>query len=179
MKVRLIVVEGKPLGREIPVPSTVFVIGRDAQCHLRPHSKLVSKLHCAIARKAGKVVVRDLQSSNGTLINGQPITEEVAINDGDQLGVGDLVFAFRIDKSDDTQPVQIVDEREVKWLINTPSDSSVLQSPCRTVVVKESSALGKQGAKAGAGDGGASGESMGSKAVSAGQYLRDYLDKRR
>ena len=75
MEVRLIVREGKSRGRDIPLPSTIFVIGRGQQCHLRPHCRLVSKLHCAIARWAGKVVVRDLKSSNGTYINNHRIVE--------------------------------------------------------------------------------------------------------
>ena len=56
--------------REIPLPSSQFVIGRKSECHLRPKSEKVSKLHCAIGRKGGRVVVLDLKSRNGTLING-------------------------------------------------------------------------------------------------------------
>ena len=38
MEVKLVVVQGRPMGKEIPLPSTVFVIGRGAKCHLRPVS---------------------------------------------------------------------------------------------------------------------------------------------
>jgi hypothetical protein len=192
MKVKLVVVTGKPHGREIPLPSTVFVIGRDPQCHLRPHSDLVSKLHCAIARKAGKLVVRDLQSSNGTFLNSQPIKGEAPVSDGDRLGVGDLVFAFRIEKTEEAQPIQIVDEHEVNWLMASPGDSSVLEADRTTKLVGVPSVTGTNGyhqtpaestngasSANGTHANGAAGEAAGSKTVSAGQYLRDYLKQRR
>ena len=85
MEVKLVVLNGKHKDREIPLPSTIFLIGRDRQCHLRPHCPLVSKLHCAIAPWAGRVRVRDLKSRNGTFLNGQPIDGEVLVGDGDRL----------------------------------------------------------------------------------------------
>ncbi len=88
MEVKLLVLEGKHKDREIPLPETIFLIGRDKQCHLRPHCQLVSKLHCAIAAWAGKVRVRDLKSRNGTFLNGQPVQGEVLVGDGDRLQVG-------------------------------------------------------------------------------------------
>src|SRR5262249_47976308 len=62
MEVKLVVETGSARGRVIPLPTTVFTIGRGSKCHLRPHSLEVSKLHCAIAHWAGKVSVRDLKS---------------------------------------------------------------------------------------------------------------------
>jgi len=79
MAAKLNVVEGKHKDREIPLPETIFLVGRDRQCHLRPHCELVSKLHCAIAAWAGKVRVRDLKSRNGTFLNGKQIDGEVNV----------------------------------------------------------------------------------------------------
>jgi pSer/pThr/pTyr-binding forkhead associated (FHA) protein len=74
----------------------MFLIGRDADCHLRLHSHQVSRRHCAIACWAGKVLVRDLKSANGTFINNQRIVGEVKVGDGDRLQVGPLAFVFRL-----------------------------------------------------------------------------------
>src|SRR5262245_50721735 len=176
MKATLIVLEGKHKDREIPIPETIFLIGRDRQCHLRPHCQLVSKLHCAIAAWAGKVRVRDLKSRNGTLLNGQAVNGEVAACDGDRLQVGTLVFAFRVEISTDAAPPSI-DENALRWLLEAPSDSPVLSPPPATVAKildAESSAT----------DGSvvtttAEAKPGGSKAVSAGQHLRDYFAQRK
>jgi len=96
MKVKLIVVEGKPQGYEIPITRPQFLIGRGEQCHLRPNSELVSRKHCLITVSEGKVRVRDLGSRNGTLVNGQPLKSEVEVHDGDRLQIGALSFEFQI-----------------------------------------------------------------------------------
>ena len=164
MEAALIVLEGKYRDREIPLPETIFLIGRDTQCHLRPHCPLVSKLHCAIAAWAGKVRVRDLKSRNGTLLNGQPVDGEVTVADGDRLQVGSLVFGFRI-KAERGSPLPApVREEDVRWLLNLPADSHVLSPTHRTVI---------KGAAAGEAE-----EAESGIAVSAGQYLRDYFGQR-
>jgi pSer/pThr/pTyr-binding forkhead associated (FHA) protein len=168
MQVKLEVIEGRPLGMKIPLPSTVFVIGRDRKCHLRPHCELVSQMHCAIARQGGRVVVRDLQSANGTLINEQPIAGQVTVKDGDTLRVGTLGFAFRIAvEPGDPTPVQVVDEGDVDWLIKSPSDSSVLEPSRTTRLAHIPLHDGERPPTAG------------SKSVSAGEYLRDYLRRQK
>src|SRR5262245_22552630 len=104
MDAALVVLEGKHKGCEIPLPETMFLIGRDRQCHLRPNCRQVSKRHCCIAAWAGKVRVRDLKSSNGTFVNGRPVDGEMLVADGDRLQVGTLVFAFKI-KAEKGAPV--------------------------------------------------------------------------
>src|SRR5262249_51535869 len=162
--------------REIPLPETIFLIGRDHQCHLRPHCQGVSKLHCAIAAWAGKVRVRDLKSRNGTLLNGQPINGEVVVGDGDELQVGTLVFTFRI-KTDDSVRVAapIKDERDLEWLLNSPTDSAVLLPDLQTMVLK----LPAEPAENGAGTPGTAAKAPGSKDLSAGQPLRTYFETRK
>jgi predicted component of type VI protein secretion system len=141
VEVKLIVLEGKHKDREIPLPETIFMIGRDKQCHLRPHCASVSKLHCAIAAWAGRVRVRDLKSRNGTYLNGQRIEDEVVVRDGDQLRIGSLVFSFRI-KTDDGVPIGApITSGDVQWLLDSASDSGLLalanQATCETVVPPE------------------------------------------
>ena len=77
---------------EIPVPMPEFLIGRDAQCHLRPATTKASRLHCAILTREDDVFVRDLDSTNGTFVNGNRIEGEVRVRDGDSLQIGSLIF---------------------------------------------------------------------------------------
>jgi pSer/pThr/pTyr-binding forkhead associated (FHA) protein len=132
MEARLIVTEGKYQGCEIPLPETIFLIGRDRQCHLRVHCELVSKLHCAIAAWAGKVRVRDLKSRNGTLLNGEAINGEVTAVDGDRLQIGSLIFGFQIKTQGFDAFGSPIDKEDVKWLLESPADSGVIQSGGKT-----------------------------------------------
>src|SRR5215831_12887522 len=93
MKVSLVVVTaGKAAGQTIPITLSQFLIGRDPQCNLRPASALISKRHCAILVKGGKVAVRDFDSTNGTFVNEKPIKGEAPLNNEDVLRVGPLSF---------------------------------------------------------------------------------------
>jgi pSer/pThr/pTyr-binding forkhead associated (FHA) protein len=166
MKVKLIVTGGTSSGREIPLPATVFLIGRGPRCHLRPHCRSVSKLHCALAMWAGKVVVRDLKSANGTLVNGQRIEGETRVEDGDTLQVGSLTFTFRLSASDgDVEPVPVVRESEVKWLLDARADPSLALARTSTAIPL----LGYHETDEAMAHGGG---------LSAGVYLRDYFGRR-
>ena len=92
MDLKLLVVQGKPEGKVIPISVPRFIIGRSNDCHLRPNSELISRHHCQIAVNGDQVSIIDLGSSNGTIVNGERITEEVSIGDGDFVQVGSLGF---------------------------------------------------------------------------------------
>ncbi|AMV23460.1 FHA domain protein [Gemmata sp. SH-PL17] len=97
MKVSLVVAAGAHEGRAIPLTGAQFLIGRDQQCHLRPASPAISKVHCAVLIRDGKVYVKDCGSTNGTLVNYELIqSKEVEIQDGAALQVGPLDFRVRI-----------------------------------------------------------------------------------
>ena len=96
MKVQLIVVQGKPEGKVIPLAGPIFKIGRGETCHLRPNSELVSREHAQFNISAEAVSVQDLGSRNGTLVNGKAITEACTLKDQDLVQVGPLTFAMSI-----------------------------------------------------------------------------------
>src|SRR5262245_31168692 len=99
MKLSLVVAQGVHTGKVIPVTAADFVIGRDPQCQLRPASPAVSKQHCALNVRDGKVYVRDCGSTNGTFINGEQVAAEREVKSGDRLRVGPLEFDLMIDTS--------------------------------------------------------------------------------
>lgn len=99
MKVSLVVATGAHEGRVIPLTAAQFLIGRDPQCQLRPASPAISKVHCGVLIRDGRVFVKDFGSTNGTLVNGQLVqSAEVAIEDGATLQVGPLDFRVRVEK---------------------------------------------------------------------------------
>ena len=96
MNLSLVVSTGANQGKVITVPGTQFIIGRDEGCHLRPASPAVSKKHCAVFIRNGQVFVRDLGSTNGTLVNDEAVSGDRPVKDGDRLKVGPLDFVLQI-----------------------------------------------------------------------------------
>jgi len=177
MEAKLIVLDGNQQGKEIPLPETVFVIGRDARCHLRPHCSSVSKLHCAIASWAGLVKVKDLKSRNGTLLNGTRISGEIAAKDRDRLQIGTLSFEFRIAVLPGSPAVPPIIPEQVDWLLDATPDTQVLSTNLPTQalpVLRDSDLEPVASCQANSNPG-----KQYSKVVSAGQNFRDYFEKRK
>ncbi len=85
----------EPDGRE-GTPTVVrrfpCVVGRGADCQVRLADPLVSRRHCALTLREGRVWVEDLGSRNGTYLNGTPLEEALPLDDGDRLEVARLVY---------------------------------------------------------------------------------------
>jgi pSer/pThr/pTyr-binding forkhead associated (FHA) protein len=101
MHVKLLVVHGRPQGKCLEFPSGEYVFGRGAECHIRPNSDWVSRQHCMLRVSPDALVVRDLGSRNGTLVNGVRVRGERRLGNGDQLQVGPLVFEVRVEETGD------------------------------------------------------------------------------
>ena len=76
--------------RRFPLDGRPLRIGRDPEhCELTlPSDATVSATHCQIATEAGQLVVRDLGSTRGTLLNDVALDEPAPITTGDTLTVG-------------------------------------------------------------------------------------------
>jgi EAL domain-containing protein (putative c-di-GMP-specific phosphodiesterase class I) len=72
-----------------------FTIGRGESADLRIESSRVSREHAAIECVDRRYLVRDLNSTNGTFINGQPVRES-PLEDGDMIRVADIELTFGI-----------------------------------------------------------------------------------
>jgi pSer/pThr/pTyr-binding forkhead associated (FHA) protein len=98
MKFNLVVMTpGKMEGKSIPITLSQFLIGRDAQCHLRPASALISKRHCVLLVRDNRAFVRDFDSTNGTSVNDQPVKGETELQNGDTLKIGPLTFSVALE----------------------------------------------------------------------------------
>lgn len=81
---------------EVPVDAAEFVIGRAGDCDLQIQHPLVSRHHCVLTIEEDGVFVRDLQSSNGTGVNNQPLVGPRRIRDGDTLWVAATPVVVRV-----------------------------------------------------------------------------------
>ena len=72
------------------------MVGRDPDCVVRIDSVTLSRRHAQIVVTNGEATVEDLGSKNGTHVNGMPVTQPVALRDGDQIDVGSVTLTYRI-----------------------------------------------------------------------------------
>jgi pSer/pThr/pTyr-binding forkhead associated (FHA) protein len=102
MNVKLVcVTPNVPVG-EIAVRNLPAVLGRSLDADLRVDDRWISRVHCEISEIRGTLVVRDLKSSNGTLVNGRCI-EEAHLLPGDRLTVGMTSFEIQYTQNRITQ----------------------------------------------------------------------------
>ncbi len=99
MQVKLKVLTGSHEGKEIGVTADKFLIGRSESCQLRPKSESVSRKHCILVQKDGRLLIQDLKSRNGTFLNEKrlPTDHASVASSGDQLRIGKLLFEILIE----------------------------------------------------------------------------------
>jgi pSer/pThr/pTyr-binding forkhead associated (FHA) protein len=80
-----------PITLRLP-PGSVKTLGRTARADFIVDAPLVSRLHCRLtADKSDQLIVEDLGSTNGTLVNGARVERHV-LRAGDRVAVGRLEF---------------------------------------------------------------------------------------
>jgi len=94
MRFRLEITTGKSAGKSFSFKSSAIRIGRQPDNDLVLYDTGVSRHHCEIYRSETGYAIRDLESSNGTLVNSQLISDG-EIKNGDLIQVGPIIFSFR------------------------------------------------------------------------------------
>ncbi|MFM7058471.1 MAG: FHA domain-containing protein [Planctomycetota bacterium] len=122
------VVGGKHAGQVIPLNRRKFLIGREQDCQLRPNSEMVSRHHCVFSVDDFSVRLRDLGSTNGTLVNGERIRKETVLNSGDRILIGNLDFELVL------RPGVTVPEADSKVLPTSVEMQSETQTSTPTVL---------------------------------------------
>ena len=82
----LLILNGEKQGTRIPITDGL-TIGRDPSNHLALLDPRASRVHCSIHRKDQIFILKDLDSSNGTFVNGNSITEKT-VCEGDEILIG-------------------------------------------------------------------------------------------
>lgn len=102
---KLVVMTGGEEGREIVLSEGLNRVGRAPGIEVRLEDPGISAVHCEIWVMRERVLVRDLDSTNGTHVDGRPVTES-EMHEGGLLRVGGVEFALR-DLPQDPQKVAI------------------------------------------------------------------------
>jgi len=97
----------QPGGTFLDVKKPEIVLGRHSEADLRLPLPDVSRRHCRLAWSSGVWRVFDLQSANGTYVNGESVNE-ATLHPGDTLKIGG--FAFLVAIAADAQPTTAYSE---------------------------------------------------------------------
>ncbi|REJ92925.1 MAG: FHA domain-containing protein [Planctomycetota bacterium] len=144
----LVVQTGKYKGKRIKVSGPEVLIGRDEKAGIRIGSDDVSRQHCLLTPTDEGVAVRDLDSRNGTFVDGVPIphTEDALLTPGSTLSVGPMTF--QLATTETARPKRggkaaadgaLSDDDISAWL--TEGDTSDAMQAADTTIIKGRSAL--------------------------------------
>ena len=90
---KLIIVDGPDLGMEWAFKVPEVTLGRDEDCELMMSDIAVSRRHARVVLEGAEYVLYDLDSGNGTYLNGVKVRRE-PLSPGDEITVGERTFRF-------------------------------------------------------------------------------------
>ena len=95
----LILTDGPPgteLPRRLPLGGAGIRVGRVAAGNdLVLPAPEVSRSHCTVSLVAGRAILADLGSTNGTFVEGEPVKDPVALSDNGQIRIGPFTLVYR------------------------------------------------------------------------------------
>ncbi|MHC4219967.1 MAG: ATP-binding protein [Planctomycetota bacterium] len=129
------VLQGPDRGMKFALPADEpQLIGRSSEA-LPLTDTTVSRRHAELTPDNGKWSLRDLDSSNGTFINGEPISRDpVELSPGDQIRCGSTLMVFAVNAEEDrSSRIQIFGPQDmdvtVERRVNVNEDSMILAEP--------------------------------------------------
>jgi uncharacterized protein YraI len=91
-----VVVHAGPLaGKGFPIAGDILTIGRDPDNNISLDDEQVSRHHARLIRQDDQIILEDLGSTNGTLVNGKPITGQHVLQPADIISIGSSVFGVK------------------------------------------------------------------------------------
>jgi Nif-specific regulatory protein len=104
-----LVIAGPAKESTIPLPEGEATLGRDPANAVALADASVSRKHCLLRREEdGRFQIKDLDSRNGTLVNGRAVKEQW-LRHGDEIATGDSVFLFLLEEQDQSVPASCVE----------------------------------------------------------------------
>ena len=83
-----------PTGRSHTLVNETTIIGRAVDNDIVVTSKRTSREHARLERDGWRMIIVDLDSTNGTYVNGRRLFEPLQLRDGDQITIGGVLFIF-------------------------------------------------------------------------------------
>ena len=99
------IVSGLNAGQVYPLNEREVIVGRDVTCGIVLPYRTVSRAHARIMRMPDGYYIEDLQSVNGTAVNGKPVVRRTPLVHRDRVRVHDIVLAFVDEENSDSTAV--------------------------------------------------------------------------
>lgn len=132
----LVFLRGELLAAPIPLEREEVTLGRALEADVRVNDARASRIHARIrverdqSNSSARYRITDLGSTNGTLLNGQPV-EDAYLNDGDKLTIGEHLLRFDllddIDREYQRQIHRLLAHDELTGLLTSKSFFSELR----------------------------------------------------
>jgi len=101
MRPHLVVLYPQTMFKQIPLSKGSVVLGRGTDANIRLDDELVSRKHCQLDFDGRFVTVTDLGSTNGTFVDGTPITTSSRLESDNRLMIGKMIL--KVDFKDPTE----------------------------------------------------------------------------
>lgn len=99
----LIISSGGNAGQRCAIKTQTFLIGRDPSCELSLNEREISRHHAKITQEGERFILHDLESKNGTWVNGEQLQGQRDLEDGDEIVLGKVV-RITFTESESTAP---------------------------------------------------------------------------
>lgn len=103
------------------------VMGRSPSCDLPVPSGEASRRHAAVRSEGNHYILYDLGSTNGTLVNGSPVSGEQRLVPGDRIQVGDTLVTFCLVDPSVAEAAQPSDDSQTIIVDRAPVTASALE----------------------------------------------------
>lgn len=143
----LLILDGEDRGARFELVADRYLIGRSRDCEICLPDSEASRYHASLIRKGRGFLIKDEKSSNGTLLNGQLVTEQ-ALNDGDTLLIGRTTLLFsdhRLSDASAAKRVRLIKESPASEKSNIISRATLEQSNdllTRSALINVSESMG-------------------------------------
>jgi len=91
IKACFVVLSGQDIGKNFEIGKKEFFIGRNLDCDIHVNDEDVSRQHARVEITSEGIIINDLGSTNGTLINGMKVKKHL-LQDGDRVQIGNFTI---------------------------------------------------------------------------------------
>jgi signal transduction histidine kinase len=130
------VIQGPDKGQTVEIPSSGCIIGRGADT-IQLHDTTVSRSHARILLQNDHYYIQDIESANGTYVNGARIGKYLQLKHGDRICVGKTVLVFSEDQAFELP----LDETEYGDLINIDEQGNLVDSSIMAAIPSDRESL--------------------------------------
>jgi len=89
----LVMIYGEYLGRRFIINEEPIMVGRSPECDIQLTDDCVSRMHCRVVSGKDGVIISDLDSTNGTYVNGTAVSARI-LQDADRVKIGRSIFKY-------------------------------------------------------------------------------------